>query len=193
MSLKKRKTIPITEKTLTTSFSSSQVPPRRRRIGNMGRNERPSMRPLSVFVFMHQAEENVSASLNHKVRKKWKILTHLKANIETTRARVGNPCNLLSLLLDIVEVACSHSGFNLATAFAKILEDFGISDKILSITCDNASNNDTMIEELAVLIDDFPGPANQTRCFLHILNLVVKSIIRQFDLPKKKKNIRQRR
>jgi hypothetical protein len=44
-----------------------------------------------------------------------------------------------------------------------------------------------MIEELSHLIDDFPGPANQTRCFLHILNLVVKSIIRQFDLPKSKK------
>jgi hypothetical protein len=43
-----------------------------------------------------------------------------------------------------------------------------------------------MIEELANLLDDFPGPANQTRCFLHILNLVVKSIIRQFDLPKSK-------
>ncbi|KAF8809254.1 hypothetical protein BYT27DRAFT_7094562 [Phlegmacium glaucopus] len=44
-----------------------------------------------------------------------------------------------------------------------------------------------MIEELAHLLDDFPGPANQTRCFLHVLNLVVKSIIRQFDLPKSKK------
>jgi hypothetical protein len=44
-----------------------------------------------------------------------------------------------------------------------------------------------MIEELAILINDFPGPANQTRCFLHILNLVVKSIIRQFDLPTSKK------
>ena len=44
-----------------------------------------------------------------------------------------------------------------------------------------------MIQELANLIDDFPGPANQTRCFLHILNLVVKSIINQFDLPKAKK------
>jgi hypothetical protein len=43
-----------------------------------------------------------------------------------------------------------------------------------------------MIEELADLIDEFPGPVNQTRCFLHILNLVVKSIIRQFDLPKSK-------
>jgi hypothetical protein len=44
-----------------------------------------------------------------------------------------------------------------------------------------------MIEELGILIDDFPGPENQTRCFLHVLNLVVKSIIRQFDLPKSKK------
>ena len=44
-----------------------------------------------------------------------------------------------------------------------------------------------MIEELANLLDNFPGPANQTQCFLHILNLVVKSIIRQFDLPKSKK------
>ena len=44
-----------------------------------------------------------------------------------------------------------------------------------------------MIDELADLLDEFPGPANQTRCFLHILNLVVKSIIRQFDLPKSKK------
>ena len=44
-----------------------------------------------------------------------------------------------------------------------------------------------MIEELANLLDDFPGPANQTRCFLHILNLMVKSIIWQFNLPKSKK------
>jgi nucleoside-diphosphate-sugar epimerase len=46
-----------------------------------------------------------------------------------------------------------------------------------------------MIEELAHLVDDFPGPANQTRCFLHILNLVVKSIIRQFDVPASKKRL----
>jgi hypothetical protein len=34
------------------------------------------------------------------------------------------------MLLDIVEVAKSHSGINLAAAFAKILDDFGISDKV---------------------------------------------------------------
>src|SRR5277367_1750296 len=36
----------------------------------------------------------------------------------------------ISMLLDIVEVPCSHSGVNLAAAFAKILDEFGISDKV---------------------------------------------------------------
>ncbi|KAJ3513591.1 hypothetical protein NLJ89_g2860 [Agrocybe chaxingu] len=41
-----------------------------------------------------------------------------------------------------------------------------------------------MISELDDLIDAFPGEPNQTRCFLHILNLVVKSVLRRFDPPK---------
>ncbi len=34
------------------------------------------------------------------------------------------------MLLNLVEVARSHSGVNLAEAFAKILEEFGIEDKV---------------------------------------------------------------
>lgn len=37
---------------------------------------------------------------------------------------------LVSMLLDIVEVPRSHSGVNLAMAFAKILDDFGIKAKV---------------------------------------------------------------
>ena len=36
----------------------------------------------------------------------------------------------MSMLLDLVEVAKSHSGLNLAHAFAEVLEEFGISDKV---------------------------------------------------------------
>ena len=63
-----------------------------------------------------------------------------------------------------------------------------VDAQILSITCDNTSNNDTMIAELANLLDDFPGAANQTWCFTYILNLIVKSVIQQFDSPKSKGN-----
>ena len=44
-----------------------------------------------------------------------------------------------------------------------------------------------MIEHLAALIETFPGTANQTCCFAHILNLVAKSVLRQFEAPKKGK------
>ena len=41
-----------------------------------------------------------------------------------------------------------------------------------------------MINELSKLLDNFPGAANHTRCFTHTLNLVSKSILKQFNLPK---------
>jgi len=51
------------------------------------------------------------------------------------------------------------------------------------VTCDNASNNDTMIDKLQQLLDDFLGEPNRARCFTHVLNLAVKSIMQQFDVP----------
>ncbi|KAG6838083.1 hypothetical protein C0991_001948 [Blastosporella zonata] len=92
----------------------------------------------------------------------------------------------ISLLFDVVEVAESHSGLVLASAFAKVLEDFDVSDKILSITCDNATTNDVMIDKLGYLLDDYPGATSHTRCFAHIVNLIAKSLLKQFDVPKKK-------
>lgn len=44
-----------------------------------------------------------------------------------------------------------------------------------------------MINHLATLLENYPGRANRTRCFTHILNLVAKCIMKQFDKPKKKK------
>jgi hypothetical protein len=36
----------------------------------------------------------------------------------------------MCILLDLVEVAESHSGLNLAVVFAQILDEFGISEKV---------------------------------------------------------------
>ena len=49
------------------------------------------------------------------------ITVHLESN--------GEP---ISILLDIVEVAKLHTGENLAAAFAKIMEDYTISEKVIS-------------------------------------------------------------
>ena len=45
-----------------------------------------------------------------------------------------------------------------------------------------------MIRQLTVHIDKFEGQECQTRCFAHILNLIAKSIIQQFDIPKAQAN-----
>ncbi|KAF8266556.1 hypothetical protein EI94DRAFT_1585149, partial [Lactarius quietus] len=55
---------------------------------------------------------------------------------------------------------------------------------ILSVTVDNASNNDTMIEHLSEVIYSFPGAVNQMWCFAHTLNISAKAILKQFDVPK---------
>ena len=73
-----------------------------------------------------------------------------------------------------------HTGIHLAEAFAGMLEQFRIGEKILSVTCDNASNNDKMVAEMPKSLTCF-SPVNHTRCFVHILNLVAKSLLKQFD------------
>jgi hypothetical protein len=37
---------------------------------------------------------------------------------------------LICMILDVIELAISHSGVNLAAAFADILDEFGVSDKV---------------------------------------------------------------
>jgi hypothetical protein len=110
------------------------------------------------------------------------------------------------MLLDLVEVAESHTGVNLGIAFVDVLKKFGVEDKvrspnscqrasltcvvralqILGITGDNASNNNSMIEYISNSLDDFPGRTNQTRCFVHTVNLIAKSILKPFDTQKMK-------
>jgi len=42
-----------------------------------------------------------------------------------------------------------------------------------------------MVEELANILPGFPGESARTRCFAHIINLVAKSLLKQFDSPGK--------
>ncbi|SRR5258707_9586549 len=63
----------------------------------------------------------------------------------------------------------------------------------MSITCDNASSNDKMIDKLARQLEEFPGTPNRACYFTHILNLVVKSIMQQFDVPRKRLGIMEER
>jgi hypothetical protein len=49
-----------------------------------------------------------------------------------------------------------------------------------------------MIESLTKVLSHFPGAANRARCTAHIVNLVAKIILRQFDAKKKPKGTQKR-
>ena len=86
----------------------------------------------------------------------------------------------MSRLLDIVKVAELYMGVILGETFVKVLKAFDIEKKVrylvafkcepniayllkqqvLSITADNASNNDTMFAHLETVLPDFPEAIN---------------------------------
>ena len=43
-----------------------------------------------------------------------------------------------------------------------------------------------MIKYIGNSLGSFPGPAHQTRCFVHTVNLIAKSILKPFDTQKSK-------
>lgn len=55
---------------------------------------------------------------------------------------------------------------------------------MLAITCDNASSNDMMTLELKNKVHGFDGQAAWVWCFLHVGNLVGKTMVKAFDVPK---------
>ena len=58
----------------------------------------------------------------------WTSLNH-KAFVAVT-VHLQKDGVLIAMLLDLVEVAESHSGAHLAAVFAKVLGDFAIADKV---------------------------------------------------------------
>ncbi|KNE92344.1 hypothetical protein PSTG_14244 [Puccinia striiformis f. sp. tritici PST-78] len=96
---------------------------------------------------------------------------------------------LEAMPLDFVWLKESHTGLYLADTIWVIVEKFGVQHKICGIVTDNASNNQTMIEEIKKFKwARFKGDTQWVRCFAHILNLIAQVILRPFGSHKKKKN-----
>ena len=97
-------------------------------------------------------------------------------------------CDLFSLFiyfsraqLYVIRSTKAHTGVYLAGHITECLHAYGVQKRILGITLDNASNNNTLINELTDSLKDYQGSATRIRCFAHILNLVVKAILSQFS------------
>ncbi len=80
-------------------------------------------------------------------------------------------------LLGFVQVNNSHSGLRLSQVLFRIIERLGICGKVGHVTCDNASNNGTMLETLRDLLKSqkditFDPAAQRVRYTLYYLLLM---------------------
>ncbi|CAE6470177.1 unnamed protein product [Rhizoctonia solani] len=87
----------------------------------------------------------------------------------------------MATLMAFRTVEGAHAGVILAQHIFEVLKKYNIVHKVGSVTLDNASNNNTMMEELAKLIQaegyDFNKEGNRFRCFPHIINLAVAAFM----------------
>ena len=97
---------------------------------------------------------------------------------------------------DFIKIKGTYSGENLAYYIYKRYKKLGILYKILTITRDNASNNDTtarhLYKKLSYIYDDylednpirsksmrFQGEASKIDCLAYINNLIIKAILKE--------------
>jgi len=99
-------------------------------------------------------------------------------------------------LLDFKLISGLHTGENLAqNVVMPVLQKYGLESKLLTITQDNASNNERMVSVLKESIDSlhsndtnnnnkFLGQESFIRCIAHILNLIAKAILHNLKAGK---------
>ncbi|KAJ5900204.1 uncharacterized protein N7473_004274 [Penicillium subrubescens] len=87
-------------------------------------------------------------------------------------------------VLEFTELYGLHSGENLAAAIEALLIELNLEHKLLSITGDNASNNERIALQLFQNLQKtcgtdplFGGLGSYIRCLAHIINLIVKVIL----------------
>jgi hypothetical protein len=87
-------------------------------------------------------------------------------------------------VLEFKELRGPHSGENLAAAVHELLIELDLEQKLISITGDNASNNESMADLISQSLRTkfetdplFCGVGSYVRCLAHILNLIVQDIL----------------
>jgi hypothetical protein len=108
------------------------------------------------------------------------------------RLKAGNNLDCIhSIPLDFICLRMSHTGDLLASVLYGVFEKFKISERVLGIVTDNASNNLAAMKKLCRKTNmiRFNGEESWIRCFAHIINLISKAVLKRFDQVSKPKSI----
>ena len=98
-------------------------------------------------------------------------------------------------LLSFQQIQGSHMGERLADAVYRVLDLFGVCDKLMCITSDNASNNDRMYDSIATILlvekeIEWDSKSMHIRCMNHMINLSVQAFLKDLKvLPVKLRDV----
>ncbi|CAN1786445.1 Putative AC transposase [Linum perenne] len=108
----------------------------------------------------------------------WTATTQQKGYMAVTAHYIDNNWRLRNHLLQFIYVSAPHTADNLASRLFRCMMEWNVDAKLSSITLDNCSTNDKMINIIkSKLVSSFlikDGALLHMRCTAHILNLIVK-------------------
>ena len=86
-------------------------------------------------------------------------------------------------IIDLKLIDVAHTGDNIANCIIKVVEDFGLTDKIFSITLDNAASYSRAMDILTLVLSTYADSfLLHQRCACHIINLIVKCGLKMLSL-----------
>ncbi|KAF5360260.1 hypothetical protein D9758_009172 [Tetrapyrgos nigripes] len=94
---------------------------------------------------------------------------------------VDNKGKLVEVLIDFRELVGEHSGANMAEAVWDTLEKFGITARVIAFMMDNATNNDTLVENFGQMCTEngilFSEKDARLHCLPHTIHLAALKVI----------------
>jgi len=89
--------------------------------------------------------------------------------------------NLNKRIIAFKRIEGSHTADNILDILLSVIDEWNLRDRIISITLDNAANNNRMVRALRTRIPNQASILHQ-RCATHIINLIVKAAFTHFDV-----------
>jgi hypothetical protein len=84
-------------------------------------------------------------------------------------------------LLDFKPVTGNHTGLKIFCTFRDVLREWGLQQKVASITLDNASSNGAFIKELVEDPEINFEAQRHIRCFAHVINLACQESLKLLE------------
>lgn len=149
---------------------------------------RQTVKKIVNSLFLER-KENIKSEIND-FRAKIALTTDIWTSNYNNTAFLGITLHCINTgwevkkcLLDIIPIEGSYTATLILTKLTDILQDYNISDRIISLTTDNGSNMLACGRELANELETgfFNFTFSHYRCAAHIINLAVKAGMKHLD------------